>query len=282
MSNNQRSGDDSTNFQANRDITVNYPATIVMYSFEEMAKHLQLSVFGGLPDETKKQSAMNQQSYSQVLSGNLNKIIKQGAELKKVIDSIDFQYIAKKAGISAIRSSSIELQKSLSLLIVQRINNDDEELRRIVFNEAIETIDKLTVNQQKQLALCLLMTRVTIDSLTDIKKFIEFIEKKVLPLLDYNESAVDLMHLTYTGCVSKSSFSMELDSLLTRKYPHIFYGDITAKKKLADNEVWKKLRKVWSTTQIKHMDLTPVGIVIAVTFLEQITGIKINIDSYFD
>src|SRR4030042_1608752 len=110
---NQKSGDDSTNLQAGRDIVVNN--SIALYSIEEVAKQLLCSVFGELSDETKNQIETNQKSYFQALSENLSKIMKQKGELKTVIISPVFKYVSKKATISASRSSSTELHKNLSL-----------------------------------------------------------------------------------------------------------------------------------------------------------------------
>ena len=95
MISNQKSGDDSTNLQAGRDIVVNKSNLIALYSIEEVAKQLLGSVFGELPDETKKQIETNQKSYFQSLAENLSKIIKQNEELKIVINSPDFQYVSK-------------------------------------------------------------------------------------------------------------------------------------------------------------------------------------------
>ena len=95
MISNQKSGDDSMNLQAGRDIVVNNGNSIALYSIEEVAKQLLGSVFGELPDETKKQIETNQKSYFQSLSENLSKIIKQNEELKTVINSPDFQYVSK-------------------------------------------------------------------------------------------------------------------------------------------------------------------------------------------
>ena len=129
--NNQKSGDNSTNLQAGGGITINNNA-VVLYSIEEVSRQLLGSVFGELPDETKTQITQNQKSYFQALCENLQKIIKDSSEIKKVITSPDFQYISKRASVSASRSSSLELHKNLSSLIIQRVNFGNEDLKRIV------------------------------------------------------------------------------------------------------------------------------------------------------
>ena len=96
---NQKSGDNSTNLQAGGNITVNSNA-VALYSIEEVSKQLLGSVFGELPEETKTQISQNQKSYFQALSENLQKIVKDSSDVKKVIDSPDFQFISKKASIS--------------------------------------------------------------------------------------------------------------------------------------------------------------------------------------
>lgn len=282
MISNQKSGDDSTNLQAGRDIVVNTSNSIALYSIEEVAKQLMGSVFGELPDETKKQIETNQKSYFQALSENLGKIIKQNDELKKVIDSPDFQYISKTASISASRSSSAELHKNLSSLIIQRINNDSEDLKRIVYDETISTINKLTRDQLKILTLCFLLKRTKMNGLTNITQFNQYLEQRIKPFIDFKKTTAEFEHLVYTGCASISIASHDINGLLKGNYPEIFKDDNTPEKLLTDNETATRLTNVWKDTQIQNMNLTSVGIVIASTFYEQITGDRINIDIWIN
>jgi hypothetical protein len=282
MISNQKSGDDSTNLQAGRDIVVNAGNSIALYSIEEVAKQLMGSVFGELPDETKKQIETNQKSYFQALSENLGKIIKQNNELKKVIDSPDFQYISKTASISASRSSSAELHKNLSSLIIQRINNDSEDLKRIVYDETISTINKLTRDQLKILTLCFLLKRTKMNGLTNIAQFNQYLEQRIKPFIDFKKTTAEFEHLVYTGCASISIASHDINGLLKGNYPEIFKDDNTPEKLLTGNETATRLTSVWKDTQIQNMNLTSVGIVIASTFYEQVTGDRINIDIWIN
>lgn len=282
MISNQKSGDDSTNLQAGRDIVVSAGNSIALYSIEEVAKQLMGSVFGELPDETKKQIEANQKSYFQALSENLGKIIKQNEELKKVVDTPDFQYISKTASISASRSSSAELHKNLSLLIIQRINNDSEDLKRIVYDETISTINKLTKDQLKILTLCFLLKRTKMNGLTNITQFNQYLEQRIKPFIDFKKTSAEFEHLVYTGCASISIASHDINDLLKGNYLEIFKDDNTPEKLLAENETVTKLTSVWKDTQIQNMNLTSVGIVIASTFYEQVTGDSINIDKWIN
>ena len=279
---NQKSGDNSTNLQAGGAITVNNNA-VALYSIEEVSKQLLGSVFGELPDETKSQITQNQKSYFQALTENLQKIVKDSSDLKKVIDSPDFQYISKKASISASRSSSIDLHKNLSSLIVQRVNFDNEDLKRIVYNEAITTIEKLTTEQLKILTLCFLLKRTKLSGLTNLEQFKQYLEQRVKPFIDFKRTTAEFEHLAYAGCASISIASHDIVRLFKGNYPDIFKDtDDNPEELLAGNDTATKLISAWKETQIQNMNLTSVGIVIASTFYEQTTGDRMNIDIWIN
>jgi len=181
MGTNQKSGDNSTNLQAGGNIVLN--GTPVLHSIEEVAKQLLSSVFGELPDETKKQITLNQKSYFEILSENLSKITKQNKELQKVIESPDFQYISKQAAISASRTPSQDLHKNLSSLIVHRINHDKEDLIRIVYNEAITTLEKLTIDQIRIITLCYLLKHTRNEGIKSSETYKNYFGKNLNLLL---------------------------------------------------------------------------------------------------
>lgn len=279
----QKSGNDSTNLQAGGDIVINNTKSVALYSVEEVAKQLLNSVFGELPANTKSLIENNQKSYFQALSEKIGTIIKQNEELEEVINSPDFQYISKKAAISASRSSSVELHKNLSTLIIQRINNDTEDLKRIVFDEAISTIHKLTNDQLKILTLCFLIKRTKLNGITNLAQFNQYLELKIKPFISFKKTTAEFEHLVYTGCASINSILVhDLANLFKENYPDIFKDDNTPEKILADNETATELMTAWKDTSVKNMDLTSVGIVIASTYYEQITGDRINIDIWIN
>ena len=341
---NQKSGDDSTNLQAGRDIVVN-SGNVALYSIEEVAKQLMGSVFGELPDDTKKQIETNQKSYFQALSENLGKIIKQNEELKKVVDSPDFQYISKTASISASRSSSVELHKNLSSLITQRINNDDEDLKRIVYDEAISTIGKLTSDQLKIITLCYLGRYTSYGGITSWDTFKNYLNTHIKPFIHFKNTNAEFQHIEYAGCGSIGIGSWNLVDIYKQQYSFLF-SNLIEKEKIEDinlpeeiksellrldttedkyfvriknkeelekylkgknleeeklnqfvslyernikdsNEVKKKIEEeteigkalleLWEKSNIPHLSLTSVGITIAASYFEQITGQKIDI-----
>lgn len=222
MKSNQKSGDDSTNFQAGRDINVNAGSSVALYSIEEVSIQLLSSVFGELPIVTKKQIENNQKSYFQALTENLGKIIKQNEELKKVINSPDFQYISKNAAISASRSPSADLHRNLSSLIIQRINNDDVDFKRIVYDEAISTISKLTIDQLIIITLCYLLVYTSFSGIVSWETFKEYLNTRIKPFLGFKNTNAEFQHIEYAGCGSIGIGSTDIINILKQRYSFLF------------------------------------------------------------
>lgn len=218
----QKSGDDSTNLQAGRDIVVTNQNSVALYSIEEVAKQLLGSVFGELPEDTKKQIQDNQKSYFQALSENLGKIIKQNEDLQKIISSPDFQYISKTAAISASRSSSAELHKNLSSLIIQRINNNDEDLKRIVYDEAISTISKLTVDQLKIITLCYLLRYTAYSEIVSWETYKIYLDTHIKPFLGFKNTNAEFQHIEYAGCGSIGFAGWDVIDIHRQEYAFLF------------------------------------------------------------
>ena len=278
----QESGNNSTNLQAGGDITVQN-STIALYSIEELSLQLLESVFGELSAEAKLQIKQNQQSYFNALTLDLQKIVKTGVELKRVIDSPDFQYISKKAAISASRSSSESLHKTLSSLIVQRVNVDNEDLKRVVYNEAISTVEKLTIDQLKILAISFLLTRTRRQNLKTLGEFRTYLEQVIGPFIDFKGTVAEFEHLVYSGCASiVSILSTNLSEVLKGNYPEVFQSTGIPESLLAESEVAAKLFTSWKDTQIRSVELTSVGIVIASTFIGQVTGARMDINIWIN
>jgi len=242
MISNQKSGDDSTNLQAGRDIVVTNQRSVALYSIEEVAKQLLGSVFGELPEDTKKQIQDNQKSYFQALSENLGKIIKQNEDLQKVISSPDFQYISKTAAISASRSSSTELHKNLSSLITQRINNDDEDLKRIVYDEAISTIGKLTMDQLKIITLCYLLKYTSYGGIVSWETYKTYLDTHIKPFLGFKNTNAEFQHIEYAGCGSIGIGSWDVINIHKQQYSFLF-SNLTEKDQVDNLTLPDEIKK---------------------------------------
>lgn len=280
---NRKNSPNIKNVQNAKGNIVNVGNQIVLYSAEEIAGKLLNSAFGELSEATKDEIRNNQQTYFNILAGNLKNVLLAQEELKKIVDSPDFQYVSKKAAISASRSNSIELHNSLSLLLVDRINSNGSDLKRIVYNEAISTVEKLTPNQLKILALCFLTKRTKLGGLKTIQQFAMYLDQRIRPFINYKNTSAEFEHLVYTGCASISIASHDIAGLFQENYKDIFDAQNSdVRKSLENNETAKELFDIWGKSQIANINLTSVGIVIGSSYYEQTTGDKINIDIWIN
>lgn len=215
----QKSGDGSTNLQ----IAGNLQISLALYPIEEIAKQLLNTSFGELPDDTKKQITTNQKTYFSVLSGNLKKIVKQNDELGKIINSPDFAYSSKLAALSASKSSSLALHKNLASLIVQRINHDNEDLKRIVYNEAIATVAKLTIDQLKILTLCFLLRYTRNHTIISLETFNQYLNQHIAPFLDFKNTVSEFEHIQYAGCGNISIGGWSYPETIKQEYFFLFF-----------------------------------------------------------
>lgn len=235
----QKSGANSMNVQVAGDLV---QSKIALYSIEEVAKQLLNTSFGELPDDTKKQIAANQKTYFGVLSENLSTIIKRNDDLSKIINSPDFAYSSKVAALSASKSSSVVLHKNLASLIVQRINHDNEDLKRIVYNEAIATVAKLTIDQLKILTLCFLLRYTKSHIVTSLETFNQYFNQQITPFLDFKNTVSEFEHIQYAGCGNISSIGgWSYTGIIKQEYFYLFL-DLIDEEKIRPLELTKELQ----------------------------------------
>lgn len=228
--------------KAGRDITHITTNQIALYSVEEVSKQLLKSVFGELPDVTKQQITNNQTSYFNYLTKELNKISKDQQALKQIIDSPDFQYTSKMAAITASKTDSAELHSNLANLLVERINHDDKELKRIVYNEAITTLGKLTLNQLKIITLCFLLRYTSYRKIVSWESFNSYLNTHIKPFLGFKSTNAEFQHIEYSGCGSISVGSCDLISIYRSQYSFLFLKPIE-KSNIDDLNIPDDLKK---------------------------------------
>lgn len=337
----QEAGDSSQNQQAGQ--IVNNIINIALAPLDEMAEAVLLSAFGGVPDETLELVRQNQQSFKEVLVVELKKVLEQVTELQSLVSSPDFQYISKQALLSASRSDDVDLHKNLSNLVAQRMVHDKSDIKKIVFNEAIQTVSKLTTNQLKILSLCFLGKNVIWNGITKVEELNAVFEKYFLPFLNVNLTNSQFQYLEYAGCSNTSGIGGKdyFIQMIKRRYPmaiskglekdgienlevfNLIENDGLIKMPHSNLEGMKEQLQVEglneeqmqphvamfnriignrlvnadaeiptlfsSGEKIKEtyewfgtMNLTAVGVALAITYVEEVTGEKWNVDLWIN
>lgn len=119
----------------------------------------------------------------------------------------DTQVILMEAAKISGRKQDEDLKNLLADLVIKRIKNDNsgkEELKNLVYNEAILTINKLTIDQLKIITLCYLLRYTQNPSVNSWDRFKLHLENYVSPFLDFKNTIAEFQHIEYTGCGSLS------------------------------------------------------------------------------
>ena len=282
MTQKQNAGDNSTNYQAD-EITINKGLTVDDALL--IAENLFEKNFPLLQEKSIKIVNQRIAVFLKELKIEINK--KLSPELIYKFSDPDIQYNLLKIQKKNARHGIPFLRHNLITLLIKRIENDDSDIKKIVINEAIDTIDKLTPNQIKILTLCFLLrhtTNLTLKSLTDFNsKFLNMIS-----FLEFKNRSTDFQHIEYCSCGNMSIGSLSLKKIFENTYKNVFSN---VKKPLTEVEIEKKLLKfkngrtfftLYKNTDIKHLRLTSVGIVIAILFLEQKTKQKFDLDEWIN
>jgi hypothetical protein len=195
----------------------------------------------------------------------------------------DLQYVLFRAIESSARFDSENLRSVLSSLLIRRIKAKEEELKKILYNEAITTVGKLSINQLKILTLhYLLYEQVFFIEPISWEELERFYTEKVTPFLDFRDTTADFSYLDYCGCCSANdpfgptSYAQIIKNQLKFLFPELdqekheqAYIEDVIRKNLTLGDY---LINLWSSTDIWALDLTAVGMVIVEAFYESYTG----------
>ena len=176
--------------------------------------------------------------------------------------------------IVATKNNSV-INSLLIEILTNKINNDDE-LQNIASSEAMKVAGKLTEAQLKILLVVMIIVYTRYEALDiavleiNIKELLEKLK------IEYVEN-IDIEHLTYTGCISRLQFGQNFDKLLQN-----IYKDIPQIQNAHNYPNLKKLQEIWDNKNLKYIQLTSVGKVIAINYFQTIFNDKIkNIDDVF-
>jgi len=260
--------------------------------------------------------------------------------------------LIEAANISG-RKQNTELRNLLANLVVGRIRNDKsgkEELKNIVYNEAISTINKLTVDQLKIITLCYLLRYTYYKGIVSWENFNDYLNNLIKPFLGFKNTNAEFQHIEYAGCGSTSIESVDLFNVIRLNYAILFLNlipkekiealnipedikkeifflgnkedqyfmefqnegylreylkekskdeelnkqicniynssikkeDEVREKVSKESDIGKEVLGLWDKTNLRHLSLTTVGIVIAATYFEQVTSGKIDIDIWIN
>ena len=142
-------------------------------------------------------------------------------ELNKFADP-DLQYVMNQAIKSVARKDAPYSKTHLAVLLIKRIKNDAIELKSLVYNEAIDTISKLTKDQLDILTLCFLMFYSKNWKIISLRTFNEYLDTFMAPFKNYRDSRAQFQHIEFTGCGTMAITTRDALNVFMNSYPGIF------------------------------------------------------------
>ncbi|MGE1060811.1 LPO_1073/Vpar_1526 family protein [Bacillus sp. GMa5/1] len=207
-------GENSTNIQDSKNVTVNQYG--LNYSD---VKEICMMVFkSNFYDLGGTVQTIIEERAEEIINKYLKRLISKDPEALKNTEDADLRFIIYEAQKNHARRGDKEIADLLVDMLIERTVTKEETLVKIVYNEALEILPKLTSKQIDMLTVIFLLRNVNvghvfrIDNLDNIMRvLIEFVP---------NEEFF-YQHLQYTGCVSINMTSVDFIDELKNAYPSL-------------------------------------------------------------
>jgi len=271
MSNNQdiNAGDYSTNVQG-KQVSVNQTYSGISYpDVKEIAMDVFKSNFYDLGN--KVDEIVNERAET-IINKYLDKLKKIDPNSIKNTEDPDLRYVIYEAQKNHARRGDEDIGELLVDVLVKRTMTENESLKKLILNEAITIIPKLTLKQIDILSIIFLMRYLNFIKEVPVEAFIATVNKlnKGLGIAD-NESFYP--HLEYTGCICISIGSVDFKRIMITKFTQI-NNEEEAVKIIASNPELSSLSRMWNNTKLCNSSLTSVGLAIAISNIKIKTGLE--------
>lgn len=147
-------------------------------------------------------------------------------EMQKFADP-DTQHMLRMASADGARQNDQTLHGLLSELVIERIKNADDEIKRLVINEAIPTVSKISKNQMKIITLCWLMQYSSFNNVTSWESLNQIFEQLILPLTDFKRTRTEFQHIEYAGCGKIEITSFTVTNNFKSYFTFLFVRPVT-------------------------------------------------------
>ncbi len=181
-------------------------------------------------DEAESTYKQRTDEFKNLLTEKIRNLLE--AEIAKLREP-DTQLTLMEAAKISGRKQSEELRNLLANLVVSRIKNDNsgkEELKNIVYNEAISTINKLTIDQLKIITLCYLLRYTSYGGIISWDTFKNYLSTHVKPFIGFKNTNAEFQHIEYAGCGSIGIGSWDLVNIYRQQYSFLFFNLIEKDK----------------------------------------------------
>lgn len=270
------SGDKSTNNQAGRDVNVTHQYEGLSY---QDVKEISLDVFKNNFYKLSEGASAEVDRRAEILINSILEKLKSleitEERLTDRIKNPDVQYALITAQKQYVRSGEENGLEMLTELLAQRFFVNEESLKKIVINEAIECVSKITLNQIHNLTL-LFIVKSTKSS--HIDNFIKLLNDFSIKASHNSNQSIDFYeHLQYAGLLTSdvtTSNHQKLDYLIGITYPE----EALNKEGLSKDVV--TIFEDWDKSYLQNYSLTSVGKVIAISNLKNVINADLDLNTW--
>jgi hypothetical protein len=212
----QRSGDSSTNVQAGGNVTI---MGITYSEVRQIADDLFKANFLMLQGEARN---IAQQRAEELINEFLTALQTEKTVNIDIAKDPDMQHALFTAQRDYARSGNKDLAKLLVDILVERAKLGNDELKKIVLNEAIQVAPKLTKKQLNAISIRFLIASSRNPEINNLEKFNNYLTSQILPFCaELAKEHSDYQHIEYAGCGTVSIMHSDIYNFLKGNYPGI-------------------------------------------------------------
>lgn len=267
-------GDGSTNIQGNK-VTVNQQNGMDYMQVRQVAMDIFKSNFYDLGEKVEK--VINERA-EEIINEYFDKLNQVAPEKLSNTEDPDIRFLVYEAQKNYARFGQKEMLDLLVDVLVNRTIEESDLLMKIVLNEAISIIPKLTNKQIDILSLIFICKYVNFNKEVPFEDYYHTFQ----PMIEHTEipnGEIFFQHLQYSGCVSISIGSSEFNSIMMRKFPNLF-NEKNVKQQIdtlcVSHEGLKYFKEQWDNTKLCNSSLTSVGLAIALININRKLGLDWN------
>jgi len=201
-------------------IHVHHSTGLSVTDVKELARSVFIENFPKLQEVARIEAEKNRDLFIIELDSKIQEKLNE-EEINR-FNKPDIQFVLKDAIISASRKDSKESRTILSNLIVDRVKNDGIEFKEIVYNEAINTISRLTKNHLDILAFTFITRYARLVDIRDLDNLEKLLRQETCPFMNFSSSNAQFQHLEYSDCANISVGSTKLESTFRNAYSNLF------------------------------------------------------------
>ncbi len=263
-------GDNSTTVMAGRDVN-HFNNGITYMEAKAICNDLFQLNFYKLKEAAE---AIATKRAEELINGFLQKLAERGLIKPEVFQDPDMQYTLVNAQIAYAKSGDKDVEDLLITLLIERVNQHEDDLSKIILNESLNVINLLTEEHLNILAAIFFMRYVKNHAVNryEIIDYFNIVLEFIKKCTNTNTEIV-FDHLAYSRCITPTNAFMHPAFATFEPYMEVCFGvgisnDPNDMNELLNTEpCFREIIKLWDNSYLSKAVLTSVGKAIAITYI---------------